>query len=367
MFNPEKWPTEPSVEVEKAKTFETWQNLVTGEKKEPDTKVENLENEQFKELLHKEVEDKLDETTKVLDVKLDEAFVERMNKEENSKEKARMQKEIVKSVVEQLNSIPHDKWAFTPQEIEKRKKMNCSGAALLCGHILNKAGIKTEYGYPAGHAMNFVELADGSIEYVDARTNVIEDIKTEEEEVSGVKIRKLDHKGIDYKLIPSVSQEDAMGAMMSNIEALKGEAKKEDGDPAAKEIYENNKDLLEAVNYQKISDDLYPELAKFFKTKEWKDEENRIRGPEAFNKYLNKVRERFLNFSPDIQEKLKPELKNQKELIRDFLLDKEVDIESKASKDLLDFMNQAKKELTPLKKRNIEDYNKFVENLVKKF
>ncbi len=275
-FEKIKLDSESKEKSERMRIFESWQELTIGGGNKQEVELEELDNEQYKNLFYKTVESRLDETANILGINVDNALVERLDQAENDKEKSEAQKELIKSVVKQISSIPAGKWAFYPNEIERRRKINCSGSALLCGHILNKVGINTEYGYPAGHAINFVRLADGSLEYIDAHGNIIKDnIESEEEIIGGVKVRKINDKDIEYKLIPIFSQKDSIGTMLGNLESLKISAQK--GDSEAKGIYENNRSLFDVTNYQILYESLYPEVGKLLKNREWMDEEKRVK------------------------------------------------------------------------------------------
>ena len=348
---------EPEPKASKQEILKNWQELVVGEKKESDIDVGKLDNEQFKNLLYKKVEERLDETTKILGLNADEKLIKKMDEAKSKEEKAEAQKEIIKSVVKQINSIPFGKWAFAPREIERQKKLNCSGAALICGSMLNKVAIKTEYGSPAHHAMNFTELADESLLYVDSRNNIVKKIEAEEESFKGLKIRRINDRSIEYKIIPSLSQRDATIDILENTEALKGEAQKEDSDDSvAKEIYEKDKEVLDLVDYSKLSKELYPDLNEFRSKDKWQEEEKRINKLHDFTSNLNKIKERFEKLTPKKQERITTEVGKKRELLREFLLS-DADVESKLSKSLFGFYSDVKEVLVPLKSWNkIKDF-----------
>jgi len=344
--------------------FKNWQELVVGEKKESDIDMDKLDDEQFKDLLSKRIEERLDETTKILGLNTDEKLIKRMNEAKIKEEKAEVQEEVIKSVAKQINSIPVGKWAFTPREIEREKKLNCSGAALICGSMLNKIGIKTEYGSPANHAMNFAELADGSLLYVDSRNNIVKKIETEEENFKGVKIRKIDDENIEYKIVPYFPQRDAIKPIFNNIKSLKIEAQKEDSkDKDAKEIYRKDKKMVDSVDYFKLGEELYPDLNDFRQTKEWQEEEKRINKLHGPDDNLLRIKERFEVLTQKEQKRLIKETNKKKEFIREFLLS-DAKVKSKLSKSLFGFFSDIKNELVPLKNWNEEEYEKFIGNLI---
>lgn len=349
---------------ERTKIFESWQNITVGGEDKQEIESEKLDNEHYKEMLYGTVENRLDETADILGINVDNVLIEKLNQAEGEKQKAEAQGEVVNSVAKKISSIPPAKWAFYPKEIEKERKLNCSGAALVCGSMLNKIGIKTEYGSPAHHAMNFVELADGSVLYVDSRNNIVKKIESEEEEFKGLKIRRINDRNIEYKIVPSFSQKDAIVGILGNIEALKTEAKKEDSDDSlAKEIYEKDKELFDSADYFKLNEELYPSLNEFRHKEEWKEEEERINKLHDFDDNLQKVKEGFEELSQKEQEQLKAEVFEKKGFLREFLLS-DVEIESKLSKPLFKLFSDVKQELTPLKNWNKEEYEKFIENLL---
>jgi len=358
---------ESELSFEKKDILENWQELVVGEKKESDIDMDKLDNEQFKDLLYGKIEERLDETTKILGLNTDENLVKKMEEAKDKEEKSEAQKEVIKSVVKQINSIPTGTWGFTPKEIEKQKKLNCSGAALVCGSMLSKIGIETEYASPSGHSMNFVELVDESLLYIDSRNNIVKKIEAEEENFKGVKIRKINDKDIEYKIVPSFSQRDAIIPILDNIESLKNAAKREDSkspdDLVAKEIYRKDKEMLDSVDYSQLDKELYPNLNEFWQTEEWRGEEKRIDELRDFHGNMQKINEKFEELTQEEQKELKAEAIGKKELALEFLLS-DANVESKLSKPLTGFLSDIKGGLTPLKNWNREEHNKFIENLL---
>ena len=347
--------------------FKNWQELIVGEKKESDIDMDKLDNEQFKDSLYEGIEERLDETTETLGLNIDENLIKTMNEPKSKEEKAEAQEEVVKSVVKQINSIPSGTWAFTPKEIERQKKLNCSGAALVCGSMLNKIGIKTEYANPVDHAMNFAELADGSLLYVDSRNNIVKKIEVEEDNFKGVKIRKINDKDIEYKIVPYFPQRDAIISILDNVESLKPDAQKEDsGDLDAKEIYEKDKKMFDSVDYSKLSEELYPDLNEFCQTKEWKGEKKRIDELRDFHGNIQKINEKFGELTQEEQKKLRKETTENKELVLELLISEDSDarVKGELSEPLTSFLADIKKGLTPLKNWNEEEYKKFIENLL---
>lgn len=361
-----KIETESESEPERLKVFESWQELTVGEVGEQTIGSEKLDNEQYKEMFYETIENRLDKTIDILGIDADKSLVEKLNQAEDEKQKTETQKQIIKSVSKKISSIPMGKWAFYPKEIEREKKLNCSGSALVCGSLLNKLGIKTEYGSPAHHAMNFTELADGSVMYVDSRNNIVKEIETEEETFNDLKIRRINDNSIEYKIVPSLSQKDAVAGILGNIEALKTEAKKEDSkDSIAKEIYEKDKELFNATNYFELNKKLYPSLNELRSKEEWKEEEKRINKLHDFNENLIKIKEEFEELPEKEQEQLKKEVVGKKELLREFLIS-DAGAEKGLSKSLFRLFSNIKQELTPLKNWNKEEYKGFVENLLDK-
>ncbi len=294
----------PQFGGEEIEPLESWPKLVVGQEATFDIDIENSENEKVKEALYKIIESRLNETIKILGMDIDNNLIEKINNTENVKEKTKLQKEFIRSVARQINSIEDGKWAFYPAEIEKQKKINCSGSALLAGHVLARAGIETEYGNPVGHAINFSKLADGSLIYIDARNRLVKKIKAEEIEIEGQKIKKIDDKDIDYKLIPIFSNRDSIVSVLRNLESLKMSAK--EGDAEAQKIYEDNRSIFDATNYLELSEKLYPEATALSQTEEWRQEESTVteiqkQKVEEWKKNESKIDLDLLsfNFCPD--------------------------------------------------------------------
>jgi hypothetical protein len=136
------------------------------------------------------------------------------------------------------------------------KAANCSGAAMVLGHILNEElHIKAEQINPLYHAVNLVTYSDGSTQYVDPRNNKTHDIKLEEfiEEKDGFKIYKVNKGGLEYSLLPVANAEHAAGlTFMTNICSLDNSSKKDKNAAAIMASYSKNLDPDFARKYSDL-------------------------------------------------------------------------------------------------------------------
>lgn len=166
--------------------------------------------------------------------------------------KAKIERSVVKELLKKFKGIKENKFAFFPEAMAQEKSANCSGCALVLGHILNEElKIKTEQANPWNHAVNIVTYSDGQTQYVDPRNNKIHDLELKEciEEKDGFRVYKIDKGGLRYGLLPVANAEHAAGlTLMTNTVALEHDARNKD------------KKALETMN--KYGNNLNPTFAK---------------------------------------------------------------------------------------------------------
>ncbi len=228
------------------------------------------------------LEPTLDKILQSLEIQPDLNSVEKINETRNVAEKAKHQKELLDNTMKNFKKVPFKKWSFFPSQIQEAKSFNCSGSALLMGHLLNKSGIETYYCAPPGHSANIAKLADGSIFYLDSRINIqtpeeieknIVPIRKEtakEEEKEGIKMLKLDQPDIEYKIIPTFFQKDSLASMLDNFDSLK-----ETKDEEATDVYNHFKPSLDKTDFDKMKEEIYPGLNKYQASEEFRNEEGK--------------------------------------------------------------------------------------------
>ncbi len=200
----------------------------------------------------------------------------------DAKEKKRVsaEKEAVHTLMKKMKKIPFDKWAFFPEKMAE-KAANCSGMAMIFGHILKEdLKLNVMQTNPWRHTANIVTYSDGSTEYVDARNQVIKEIKLGEpiKEQEGFKIYQMNLRGFEYSLLP-VADIDHAGALtyLENICEMQRRAggdKNKAFDPEAAKAIEQYSVMLDAEFAESYMRD------KFLRTREnddvWKDEKNEV-------------------------------------------------------------------------------------------
>ena len=271
------------IESYKYKTLlENWASLTGAENIEEIPS--DLSIEEAKKLLYEKISNTIDKTLEVLDIKINNDLLEKIKQSKDNDEKAMLQEAFINSLMAQLSSIPSGKWSFFPEQIQKTKKINCSGSSLLLGSVLKRNGIKSYYGMPAGHAVNIVELSDGSLWYADGRNRkemVRLDAKLNSEEPQ---ILEINNEKIFYKKIIVVPQEYSIRSIIGNFGVLKRTAEnnidKIDNDENldAVNIYESKKDIFGTIkdNFGDIGASLYPEIDKYDNSELMADERSRV-------------------------------------------------------------------------------------------
>lgn len=151
--------------------------------------------------------------------------------EATEENRVKTEKTAIKKLLKAFKGIPAKTWAFFPEAMAQEKAANCSGSAMILGHILNEElKIKAEQANPWNHAVNIVTYNDGSTQYVDPRNNKIHNLELEEcvEEIDGFRVYKIDQGGLRYSLLPVAKAEHAAGlTLMTNTVALASDAQKD--------------------------------------------------------------------------------------------------------------------------------------------
>lgn len=270
--------------------------------------IESLSPIEYRSLLYEKLKPALDKTINDLGILVDDSSLKNISsKEELSKKQLEFIKSLEKhfkdrSVGGKLEETEEGKeidntWSFYPEEISRKQSVNCSGASLLFGHLTEKAGIKTYQARTTNHAFNILELGNGKLVYADTRVDsqaddsyadsvrafVIE--KYEKEKIGDNAIIRINsneeysvHK--DILLLP---QSESIGSIINNFGSLKSEAAKKllpketievidsssneetyehspEAEIIAKQIYSDNQELLNRINFNSINDKLFEDI-----------------------------------------------------------------------------------------------------------
>ena len=145
-------------------------------------------------------------------------------------QKSDFQKEFLRELVAQINKIPYGRWSIDFKKAIKTGKMNCSCCSALLGLILESIKDITkvkdiEYGLPAGHSVNIVNLINKRIFLLDSREGIIEELTKENTEIKQYnnlkiyKIREMKGKRV-YQIIPVLPlKEGVLVSYLGNLGA----------------------------------------------------------------------------------------------------------------------------------------------------
>lgn len=267
------------------KLLQKWSKIV-GRKlilKRKNYKNKTKNNKQLIIILYQCLKPVLDETIKLLEIKLNQNLIEKIKKTSDLQKKTNYQKKLIRILVRRFKKFPLEDEGFLPIDIQKLKKFNCVGGSLLFSRILSKARIKSYYGFAFRHAVNIVKLADGSFIYICTRANLKSTIDYQKEKEDNLKFNVipinseiitdkntrikyliLNQEEIPYRLVLLLPQKEHILSIIDNMET---------------------KFFLRVQNL------LFPEIHKFQKeNKLWKDEKKYLNSPKARkilrNKYL---------------------------------------------------------------------------------
>ena len=116
--------------------------------------------------------------------KIIDASIKKISEAKTVTEHIAEQKNLVKQLVEVLESAPSKNWNISAAQVAHDGATNCSSSAAILQMILESLRAETgiyriDYANPKGHAFNMVTFLDGSIGYVDGRNGIF-DIVTKE-------------------------------------------------------------------------------------------------------------------------------------------------------------------------------------------
>jgi ASC-1-like (ASCH) protein len=338
-------------EIGKQVLAEMWPELTNSKIIEKE-EIEDLSLIEYRSLLYGKLKPALDDTMNDLGISVDNSSLKNIsNKEELSEKQLDFIKSLEKqfkdkSVGGKLKETENEKeidntWSFYPKEINKKQSVNCSGASLLFGRIAEKAEIKTYQARTTNHAFNVLELDDGKLVYADTRMDsqandsyadsvrvfVIE--KYEKEKIGTneiIHINDNEEYGV-HKDILLLPQFESVGSIVNNFGSLKIEAAKKilprevieeinsssneetyehslEAENIAKQIYSDNQELLNRINFNSINDKLFEDI-KELEDKIKKYEEARTGKKEKMNHAL-----RIRDVDKDVFESIKNGSKN---------------------------------------------------------
>ena len=249
-------------------------------------------------------------------------------------EQTKQQKQFCQTFIDKISSLPGDAWSISPKQTLRTGAMNCSNAASVFGMTMKNtqaiSGIRRiDYVSPYGHAMNIVQLLDGSLWYADPRNGVFENItdNVEVEEQNNLNIYRI-KKPTDktsFHILPGIKylRDAVVRAYAGNVAESNNTAKGEFDEvleifpeERKKEIQEGARTLKEelmlsdekASEYKTLAEIVGKSLDEFQKTNEFLNEKRRWESATKLNDIIM-----------NNQELLK-EITDRKSELRDFLI-----------------------------------------------
>ncbi len=259
----------------------------------------------------------VDQAIKEIGFNVDQQQLEAISQEQDVIKKTELQKQFIDGILKQTRSMSEgglfnrgkeDTWAFFPKQIMASRRLNCSGATLVIGRILEQAGFKTEHGFAAHHAVSVVELSDGKKYYVDSRRNRdnIVALGQEERSIGNLTYRELDHPRVAYRKIIAVPRQWAeVEVIMGNYNSMRNEVKKHQvGNAAhqeARRLIGEMDSGMSDVDFGLLWDKMFPEILKLHtENTDWSEEEKTVEAKHNFSDQVeNAVSEQFADLTQD--------------------------------------------------------------------
>lgn len=271
---------------EKRQLSEAWCGVVLG-KEDCSQDIETMSNDGVKEWMYGSLMREIESLAKDWKLEPDEELINKIQEQQDLENKEKLEAEYIKKMHDKVSRIAKDfdmasadvHWSSWPQRMRETGKFNCVGATLIGTRFLDKAGIKSYYGSPAGHAINIAKLSNGEWWYADflADKKWVKKFKPSETRVANVRTLKIDDKDNNFKLIPLLENSEAPSSILDNLSELQKEKitknmPKEDADYILK-FQEKFKD----IDFGNLSYKLYPEVCALEESEEMKEEIERKR------------------------------------------------------------------------------------------
>jgi hypothetical protein len=253
--------------------------------------------------------------------------------------------------------------------MRETKEFNCVGATLLGVYLLEKGGIKSQYGNPHGHVINIAKLSNGEWWYVDFRNgkqNIIK-LEPEETEVSAVPTLKINQANIDYRIIPLYDNSEAAGSVLGNLSSLKHEAEDESTSDEdiekreAKEYLKKYGQNFQEADFSLLHQSLYPKFIEFDKTDEMQKEIARIDSMRDFEKPVQNYTK---TLTKEQEKALVEEIKTKKDDIENLFYKDDESVLQSVSSELKRVLELFLESLKNVKEKQPEVYQEAIDKIV---
>ena len=356
---------------------EAWAEMVVDDSDTPEN-ISGMTTEEIKKWLFESMMKDVEIFTNELGLKNDQVLIEKIQKTENLDEKSALELEYIRNAHTQVDDIVHNfdesenkstKWDSWPKRMRKTKEFNCVGATLLGINFLEKGGIKSYYGNPAGHVINIAKLSNGEWWYVDFRNGKQNIIRIEPEEtfLADVLVLKINHPSIDYRLIPIYENSEAVCSILSNLASLKRTAENKNipdeniENKEAKEYLEKYKSNFEKTDFSLFHKILYSKFITVRKTKEMQGESRRINNMREFEKPIQAYTK---TLSKEQKEFIIEEIKSKKKFIGNLFYKDDQSVLQKSSPELKKILELYLENLRKIKENQPEIYKEAIDKII---
>jgi len=365
--------TKPELTPEQKRALgEVWTDFAIDNEVVPEN-IEGMEAEELRNWLFETLMKDTERMVEEFGLKVDKKLVKEIKETDNIDEKSQLEMRFLEDICEKVGNIVNGfskersrRWVSWPKLIRETRDFNCVGATLIGINLLEKTGIKHLFGNPTGHVVNIVELSNSKRLYVDMLngTDGIIELDAKEVSIEGIKTLKAKPNKSDYSLIPIYQKEICVGSVLGNLAGIAVEAEDATipddnlGKVNAVAFMNKYKDRVPDIDLSVVTDVLYPEKTRMRKSAEMKFEKRRVEVlwsvSESTHDYINSL-------SAQEKVQLKQNLKQNKSLIEQLILNNDKSVLVSFSSHLKEVMLIMVKQLEQVKQRHPEFYNEAVE------
>ncbi len=289
-----------------------WSKL-SGVEMPEDLDFGTMDNEQFEKTLYENLMQGVDAAVKEIGFEIDQDLLEKIANEKDPEEKSALQKQFIEGIIQQTRCEDEggkfkdrgDKWAYYPKLIAKNRQLNCSGATMIIGRILEKAGFEVGVGAVHRHSVSVAKLADGHNYYVDSRrrNDNLVPLNDEDKPAGEYSYREMNNDRIAFKkvfIIPK--QAGDMKVILSNSRVMReshdAEAQRQTGT------------INPNIDFGDLAEKLFSKEYELYETEEWQEEAEQVEAKHDIDAQLAKIRgEKFGGLTGDQINSLMEELK----------------------------------------------------------
>lgn len=370
---------EKELQIEKIKQIaQMWSEMILGcdvAKKDFD----KMDNEEFKRWLTETLSEEIGKTRNKFGIKPEDSLLEKIKNSTNAEEKAELQKEYILDCQDKMQVFVEEfkkreyhstRWVTMPLLMNEYKSFNCVGASMIGRDLLEKAGIESYFGKPAGHVVNIARLANGDWWYVDFLNNrsQVRKIEPKIKKICGIDILEINERDVIYKYVPLTDGSGAVDSILRNMDCLKYEA----DDPEipddlpekkiAKDYLIRFDEYFSGIDFDGLHGRLFPEMVRLLDNDE-------IRGE---NKRVGKMQRIYGEIFPAIKKSYElskwksiiGEAQNNLDLVGRFFYHDDNEALLSLSDDLKEVLKKYSEKMADLKTQDEETYFIIVDSMI---